>query len=233
MDDRIAKIIELSVKKSKAQQKEYKFFSDIMVYIKEPIVSDEVDVSEFLRNIEERVPFYVFEDIDWIFIGPFSEINDRDLEAIYKDGAIYISNTLMTNQDYIENIIHEAAHSLESKYGMFLFGDRKIENEFLGKRKRLYYILKSENFDVTIEEFMEIDYSEEFDRFLYEDIGYPLLENIINGIFVSPYAVTSLKEYYANGLEKYFMNAEDRNYLKYIRPQLYYKLEEFINGYQD
>ena len=231
MDDRIAKIIELSVKKNKSQQKEYRFFgSNINVYIKEPIVSSEVDVSEFLSNIEERIPFYVFEEIDWIFIGPFSEINDRDLEAIYKDGAIYISNTLMTNQDYIENIIHEAAHSLESKYGMFLFGDKKIENEFLGKRKRLYYILKSENFDITSEEFMSVEYDEKFDKFLYEDVGYPLLENIINGIFVSPYAVTSLREYYASGLEKYFMNANDRNYLKNISPQLYYKLEELING---
>jgi len=46
------------------------------------------------------------------------------------------------------------------------------------------------------------------------------------GLFVSPYAATSLREYFAIGFEEYHL--KDRVYLKKISPKLYFKIEELL-----
>ena len=74
---------------------------------------------------------------------------------------------------------------------------------------------------------LNIEYSEEFDEFLYKSIGYEKLANISTGLFVSPYGITSLREYFANGFEEYFIR--DPFYLKKISPQIFNKIEQIAN----
>ena len=73
-------------------------------------------------------------------------------------------------------------------------------------------------------DFEDVEYDEEFDAFLYKEVGYVKLNNLVNGLFVSSYAVTSLKEYWAVGFEDYFIG--DRDYLKTISPILFRKIED-------
>ena len=40
------------------------------------------------------------------------------------------------------------------------------------------------------------------DDFLYKDVGYALLNNLVMGLFPSAYAATSLREYFARGFEE-------------------------------
>ena len=63
--------------------------------------------------------------------------------------------------------------------------------------------------------------------FLYQDVGYALLTTLTMGLFVSPYAATSLREYFATGFDKYYL--EDRRYLKNISPILFEKIEYISN----
>jgi len=49
------------------------------------------------------------------------------------------------------------------------------------------------------------------------------------GLFSSPYSVTSISEYLANGLEDYL--AGDTNYLKEISPALFKKINELLDLY--
>ena len=51
---------------------------------------------------------------------------------------------------------------------------------------------------------MNPNYVLEFDEFLYKTVGYDLLRDLTVELFVSPYAATSLREYFANGFEHYF-----------------------------
>jgi len=46
------------------------------------------------------------------------------------------------------------------------------------------------------------------------------------GLFVSPYAITSLREYFSTGFEEYFL--KDRNYLKNMSPAIYNKIEGLL-----
>ena len=78
-------------------------------------------------------------------------------------------------------------------------------------------------YKIPLSVFMETEYNKDFDLFLYEKIGYNKLSNIIQGIFVSAYAPTSLKEYFATGFTEYYLDS-NHDYLKKTSPELYKKL---------
>ncbi len=175
----------------------------------------------------------MFAEIDLILIGDHDVLHERSLEAVYENGAVYISNMLSDNEDYLENIIHETAHSLEYAYGLLIYSDKRLENEFLGKRERFYHLAKAEGAlpIPSHSDFLNPEHDQGFDEFLYKEFGYEKLNNMLMGLFVSPYAATSLREYFANGVEKYFLG--DRNYLLNVSPVLHEKITRIIQHAQE
>jgi len=219
----IEDIIKKSLTEQKTLQKEYHLFGKL-VYVQEPFVGD-VNIQSVIEEIESSIPSYLFEEIDTVIVGTFDFLDERDLEAIYKDGAIYISSRIINNRDLLENILHETAHSLESSIGYFIYGDSELSSEFLGKRIRLKSILAASGIE-TQYNFSDTEYNPDFDMFLYEEIGYPTLRALTDGLFHTPYAITSLREYWASGFEDYFLG--DRELLKRISPRLFSKIEGVI-----
>ena len=63
------------------------------------------------------------------------------------------------------------------------------------------------------------------DNVLYFAIGYAALTPISMNLFYSPYAITSLREYFANGFEAFYFH-KDHDKLLRISPALYTKLEK-------
>jgi len=59
--------------------------------------------------------------------------------------------------------------------------------------------------------------------FLYEKIGYDKLSSIMMGMFINPYAATSLSEYFATGFTEFYINS-DHKFLQKISPELYRKI---------
>ena len=223
MDRKIEQIIRESVEKSKNQRKEYIIFNRILVHLLQPTI---ISFTEVVEQIEEKVPQHMFDEIDEIFVGSFEENDSRALEAHYESGAIYITNDMVTANDYVESIIHETAHSIEQARGFEIYGDQKVQEEFLGKRMALKRDLDANGYDVNAD-FGDIEYSEDFDLYLYKEVGYDEIGNLTSGLFYSPYAATSVNEYFANGLENFFLG--NREYLKRISPQLTKKIWEIIN----
>tara|TARA_R110000824_G_scaffold56794_4_gene155111 strand:- start:277 stop:984 length:708 start_codon:yes stop_codon:yes gene_type:complete len=221
--DKILEAIRNSSNNAQKQKREYSLFGRILIFIKD-YTSPDISIDNIIDVIEKRIPEHMMEEVDEILVGFFEENQSRDLEAHFKDGAIYVSNVLESDFDFIENIVHESAHALETKYDLNIYGDKQIENEFIGKRRRLSSIIKSEGYDISKYDFEDPEYSESFDTFLYKDVGYDKMQNIVMGLLASPYAATSLREYFANGFEEYFLG--DRNYLRDISPQLYNKILE-------
>tara|TARA_Y100001963_G_scaffold143483_1_gene214438 strand:+ start:474 stop:1175 length:702 start_codon:yes stop_codon:yes gene_type:complete len=226
----IEEIIRRSLEKSKNQRDHFSLFGRISIYINNPLVSEEVDFEQIVSYLEENIPPHMFDEIDLIMVGENPYLDEKELEATYKDGAILIRSTLLNNRDYIENILHEMAHGLEYRYGMFIYSDFKLEQEFLGKRERFYHLASAEGYDIEYNDFMNPEYSKEFDDFLYKEIGYEKLNNLLMGLFISPYAATSLQEYFANGVENYFL--DDRDYLRKISPVLTEKIIRILENEQ-
>ena len=150
------------------------------------------------------------------------------LRSLYRDGAIFVTNDQSDDSDLIDDIVHEIAHSVEEYHTSKIYGDALLEGEFLGKRQRLYDIMRQHELGIDITRmqklFFNLKYSLKFDNLLYKKVGYPLLASISAGLFCDPYGITSLREYFASGFEAYYMG--DRMYLKKVCPQLYNKINE-------
>jgi len=218
-----------SNREAKEQQAEYDMGGSIQIFIKDKIESN-IDVEDVVSKISTSIPPHLLREIDVIYIGMFEEFEKMDTNAMYKDGAIYVSNEQEDEQDLIDDICHEIAHSLESPYGDILYADGALEHEFLLKRKRLYNILEAEGENPSLALFEDPDYNYELDKYLYEEIGYDKLNLIAAsyGLFTSAYCATALREYFANGFEYYFL--DDRQYLGEICPVLYKKIKEIYEN---
>jgi len=219
------------IKESVQRSGIYYLNSEIPVWSEDPL-PEYINLRAVLDKIEQMMPSAYFRYIDAVKIGTFPEMIDRELNAMYKDGVLYISNFQASEEDMYDDIIHELAHAVDENNRDLIYGDERLMVEFLGKRKRLYSILKNEGYDVILEEFLNINYDLDFDMFLYQDIGYEKLNNLVMGLFPGAYSVTSLKEYFATGFERFYMR-EGANLSK-MCPILMKKidlLDELANEY--
>lgn len=205
------------IKESVKNNKEYYINNTIPITIKDDFISDDIDLEDFKSVIEQQIPQHLLRNIEIIYIGDFPFLAGRT--AAFDDGAIYISNAEPTNHDILEDFFHELSHSIESEFGFDIYGDKRLEEEFLSKRKRLKSILDAEDFVVPEKAYLNTEYHSSFDEFLSSIVGYPTLLNLTMGLFVSPYGATSLREYFANGFEKYHMG--DAKLVKEVSPMLY------------
>lgn len=183
-----------------------------------------IDVEEVLNKVAAIIPINMLSSIKNIKVGNFLVLQDRDLDALYKNNTIYLTNFQDSNEDMLDDIIHEVAHAVEEKYHSLIYSDNKIKKEFLSKRVQLKRKLEAEGFFIDNKKYKTVKYDREFDMFLYEKVGYNTLESLTVGIFYSPYAATSLREYFANGFENIFLEEESYQILRKMCPKLFEKL---------
>jgi hypothetical protein len=203
------------------KRREYSVFGSIPLIIKDFSPHEEVDCASLVSEIEKTIPQHLLQNVEIIYLGEFPFLEDRN--AVYSDGAIYLTNQEPTNYDLLENFVHEIAHSLEG-IRAHLRADNKIVQEFLEKRARLKSILDEAGYEIPEKYYTNLEYSKEFDEFLSEVVGYPTLLVLTMGLFVSPYGATSLEEYFANSFENYYLNSTDE--VRIISPQLYELIEK-------
>tara|TARA_R100000234_G_scaffold82249_2_gene51897 strand:+ start:1445 stop:2152 length:708 start_codon:yes stop_codon:yes gene_type:complete len=212
-----------SSNRSQQARKEYTLYNEILVLVKDPL-SPEIDLEYCLEEIKRVIPRHLMYGLDSIIIGDFPEFKERQINAFYRDGAIYVSNIQDDDDDLIDDVVHEVAHLVEKTFGSILYEDQKIMREFLGKRQRLYYLLRADGYDVSAEDFLQTEYSREFDELLFKKIGYPLLTQLTIGLFITPYGITSLPEYFAESFEYFLL--KDAEYVRKISPEVYRKILE-------
>jgi len=196
----------------------------IQVFTKDQMVDDSVSVESVIAKFESKLPEHIRNEVEMIIVGHFDEFEQRDINAFYKDAALYISNFQSNNDDLLDDLVHETAHSLEEAYGYEIYGDGRIKQEFLSKRTHLYHILWEMGFKVQQKLFTDVEYNQEFDEFLLQDVGYDKLSEILKGVFVTPYAATSLREYFATAFTEFYLHPDSHGYLKKVSPEVYKKL---------
>jgi len=192
---------------------------------------NKINFVSVIKQVERLVPEHLMNNIDAFYVGNFKEFakKNREFNAMYKDGAIYISPDQDNEEDLLDDIIHEIAHSLENEYRDLIYGDNTLESEFLGKRKTLHYLVDKPMLDMVY--YNNPDYNVTFDKHLYKDIGYDKLRLISAELFYSPYAITSLREYWANGFENYLLG--DKLALRDLSPVLFNKVTEILENSED
>ena len=221
--DQLTEYIKNSLIAAENARREYQLFDDIFVYVKDEL-PDYINLNNVLKSVERIIPFHLSREVDGMYVGQFKDWSEREVNSMFKDASIFVTNQQDDDEDMIDDIVHEFAHSIESPMGDIIYSDGELQQEFVGKRKRLYFLIKAEGYDTTSEKFMNPEYEEKFDDFLYKKIGYDALSSIAMGLFITPYAATSLREYFATGYVEYLMG--DRNYLMKVSPMLYRKIEQ-------
>jgi hypothetical protein len=215
--------IKSSVNKAKKNNREYFLFNNIPVMIKDFISNDEINLVKILKKVEQNIPKSLFSNLDAIYVGQFPELDAKNVESVYMDGAIYLSNNQIDEENLYKSIIHELAHNLEEYYQEDIYGDEKIISEFINKRKSLCSILESNKLFCNPILYLKLEFDEQFDSFLYKTVGYDRLSLLTTNIFLSPYAATSLREYFSNGFEHYFSDIRPE-YFNKLCPKLYFKI---------
>ena len=201
-------------------------FNGLQVLVKDQL-PDNVNIKKVFADVNTLLPDHFFNLVDIVYVGHFDFFDEREVNALYMDDAIYVTNKQDDEDDMRDDIIHELAHAAEEKYKDLIYDDQQVENEYFAKMKRLKVTLDYEGHDVHVHEFYNLEYNPDFDNLLYKEIGYEKLDNLINGLFLSPYSITSLREYWSTGFEEYFLG--DRLYLKTVCPYLYKKLSHLEN----
>tara|TARA_A200000159_G_scaffold164833_1_gene196643 strand:+ start:1806 stop:2414 length:609 start_codon:yes stop_codon:yes gene_type:complete len=200
--------------------------SSIEVEIKDKLTND-VSAKTVIKKMTSIVPQHLLKNIEFIKIGQFRELVDREIQALYKDSTVYVTNRQKSESDLLDDLIHEVAHSVEEVYDGQIYADKIIKKEFLQKRKKMWTLLNAHGFEMELENFLNTKYTKEFDMFLYQTVGYPILSSITSTLFFSPYAATSLREYFANGFEAFFMKKEISR-LKSVSPALHKKISNLL-----
>ncbi len=175
-----------------------------------------------------KVPKKFILNIKGITVSDSQYLRQRKLNALFNKGSIFLLNEHKDAEDVIDDVVHEIAHSVEEKYQKEIYSDLKIEKEFLNKRKSLWMRLGQLGHEKELNHFLKTKYDREFDAFLYKNVGYPLLRSITKDIFYSPYAATSLREYFANSFEAFFMKEKIQR-LRRISPAAYQKNVMLLN----
>ena len=220
-----------SLKRSKSLNHYSLFGSEIPIYVKDELIfiDDKSTLEDVIEIVENSLPSFLVSNVDVIYVGDFSHFEERDTNAAYENGAIYVINVQDSAMDMADDIVHEIAHAVEERFYDEIYGDGRVENEFLGKREKLYQILKAyEEPMIDLAYFQNPDYNDKFDEYHYMQIGYPALNAFGNGLFYSPYAATSIREYFARGFEAFFLH-KDLKTLANISPILYNRLENLAD----
>jgi len=214
--------IKKSSAKNAAQVREYNLFDSILVIIANPL-QQEINLKNILKRIEKNIPKHLFINLDIIYFGDFKELKARQVSSAYMDGAIYLSNEQVSDEEIYNSIVHELAHSIEKNFENDLYGDDKILEEFLSKRKKLKSILESNNLFCADSLYIRSEFTRDFDNFLFKTVGYDRLASLSANLFISPYSATSLREYFASGFEHFYCS-ENPEYILQISPKLYKKI---------
>ena len=94
-----------------------------------------ISVKLAVQRMIKSLPSHLLTNIKHIYVGTFAELERRKIQAMFKDSSIYITNKQASESDFLDDLIHEVAHSVEETHQNIIYGDKKIENEFLAKRK--------------------------------------------------------------------------------------------------
>ena len=123
--------VEKSVNQSKKLKDHYKLH-DIDIIVKDQL-PDHVNIDFVMKYISSRVPSFLLRGIDVVYIGQFENLILNKVNALYEDGAIFITNNQSDDADMIDDIVHEIAHAVEDNYTDLIYGDFNMQKEFLAK----------------------------------------------------------------------------------------------------
>ena len=124
--DNIQKYIQESSLDALANQRQFQISGDLYLYIKDPL-PEEINLFFVVDKLTRSIPPHLFYGVDTILVGEFDLFRKNNTNAVYEDGAIYVSNLQSDNEDMVDDIVHELAHTVEETTFDEIYGDNLVE----------------------------------------------------------------------------------------------------------
>lgn len=196
-------------------------------------------IANLQLNIEDvkkdiiRLPSFLFTEVNKIYIYNAEDLDNYDLDSSYGHRVVKIdSSKIDSRKDLMKTLIHELYHSIQNAIKI-QFKDQfeKVCLEYLNKKKKILDIFKNDNRFKAPEPsfYTEIFYNEKFDDYLYNIIGYKVINNRLKDYFPSSYSITSIDEYMATCFEIFYF--ENQNWLSIYCPEVF-ELIKTIGSYE-
>ena len=125
--------IKNSSNKALHERKEYTLSQGSVPIIIINKLPNNLNFNKVIKLLEKNIPSSLLNLVDGIYVGDFKELEERNIDAMFKDGVIYLSS--FKNVEYVSeeliarNICHELAHALEEQMGYEIYGDKSIEKD--------------------------------------------------------------------------------------------------------
>ena len=78
--------------------------------IQQEDLPDNINLNNILKKLQIIIPNHFVQNLDGIYIGTYDFLLKRDLNALYKDGVIYVLPEQDNEMDIFDDIVHEVAH---------------------------------------------------------------------------------------------------------------------------
>jgi len=191
------------------------------------------DIKILLASLN-HLPSSLFKNTTTIYIFSPEEDLKSNFNSTFYNGIVTVNlKTVKDGEDLLKLVIHELFHSLEPEiknendpmFGVY----QRVEQEYMTKKVALLTLLKNDpgvNKKPKPEYWKQIDFSNDFDNYLYSEVTYPVLQFKLENLFPSPYSITSLSEYMCVGLEIYLF--ENREWINNYCPELYDLLKTLV-----
>jgi len=197
-------------------------------------------ISNLSLNIEHvkkdiyRLPAFLYSEVNKIYIYNAEDLDNYDLDSSYGNRIIKIdSSKIESRKDLMKSLIHELYHSIQlSIKNKFSKQFEEVCLEYLNKKKHILDIFKNDPRFKPPEQvyYTNIFYNEDFDNYLYNIIGYKVINNRLKDYFPSSYSITSIDEYIATCFEIFYF--ENNKWLSIYCPEVF-NLIKIIGSYAE
>ena len=121
--------------KNKNKNKKHFSWNGVEIFIKDEIKNKEISLNRVLKSLSKKIPKDFLVNVDTMYIGEFDFLKDREVQAMYQNSSIFITNEQDDEEDLLDDIVHEISHSLEEVRSDLLYSDGRMEKEFIEREK--------------------------------------------------------------------------------------------------
>jgi hypothetical protein len=108
--------------------KTHKLFNTIDISFLNPYPGI-IELDTVIEEIENKVPPFLFQEVDIIYVGNLDFLSDESVSSKYMDNAIYLTNMASYESDIVCDIIFALGEFLEKKYMHLIYENTKVVQE--------------------------------------------------------------------------------------------------------
>lgn len=110
------------------KMKSHKLFNKIDISFLNPY-PEVIKLGTVIEEIENKVPAFLFQEVDVIYVGNLDFLVEQDVSSKYMDNAIYLTNMTHYESDIVCDIMFALGEFLEKKYMHLIYENVKIVQE--------------------------------------------------------------------------------------------------------